>query len=155
MEEAIPMEHDRFASILRRLAAVKSRRTALGGGMLALTVTGLSGRKAEIAARKKKHKKKCKKPPALSECAALCGTNCSKCLFRADAGPLCGDGFNTGCLDCDSDDDCAGYNPPVCVSRVEDRASGEITQLCDPGKVCACDPAARGVCVNVSVCGVG
>jgi hypothetical protein len=141
---------ERFGQVVPRLAATRSRRFTLGG-LVALGELALAVRSPGIAA-KNKHKKKRKKKKPAPTCAELCGAGCTFCLFRADAPPLCGDG-NTICTSCASDNDCVGEvlgeRRSYCVTRTENRETGETFDTCGPDAACSCEV---GLCYLVDAC---
>jgi hypothetical protein len=147
-----PMGRERWAAMVgRRLGDTPTRRSALGGALLAVTAAAIPLSDTEVLARKngrKKRKKKCpsRRPRELS-CQEACPGTCSQCLHRKADSILCGSGFEAGLQACSSDNDCIGVRFgditfPYCLTQTEDRDTGRIQDIGN----------GAGVCTNILVC---
>jgi hypothetical protein len=147
------MDANRFTAMIRWLDGVQNRRNALGRSVTALIGASLGALAADAEAKKKRRKKRRKKNPAPPSCAELCGFACTRCFYRVDAPPLCGDSGADDCHPCRSDTDCIGTTRPYCLTHFEHRATGAVSTMCGPGGYCECEAGALGVCVSVTACG--
>jgi hypothetical protein len=132
---------DHAASLLRLLTGSRSRRAALhvAGSLSSLGLLGLTDADARRKKRKRK-KKKCPTPPEPLTCAETCPDACQTCFQRPGAPIICGDNRLTACdTPCSSDSDCVESDRPYCLDKFENRATGEVQDVCagNPGSFCS------------------
>jgi hypothetical protein len=146
-----PMGRGRWAAMVgRRLGDTPTRRSALGGALLAVTVAALPLSGSQVQARKngrRKRKKKCPTRNPQQSCQEACPGTCDECLHRKVDSILCGSGFEAGLQACSSDNDCIGVRFgditfPYCLTQTEDRDTGRIQAIGN----------GAGVCTNILVC---